>query len=473
MEKNDNNKNNKKEYSEEKMIEIEKKELENLRSLLDDEDNEILNDYQINPKNENKPISIFKSTDFNDFPESNPNSNNNNKNKNNNNKKNLIKNKIDIKLKYDNNKNENNKIEEESEQCKNLLYESDEEKNDENDDNIKDYDLDNEINLEEQLKKEYDEFIDNEKINEDISDNELLSMSKENIIQYKNYQILKLKTIIKTLRQEKETLIENYKKTTDNLLKHIKELEYRGTGERPMTAKIINKIVSSSDIEKTSEDNYNNINNKERCPNCGKIIKNNFMEHSLECIRKKYKCVWCNELMNIEEKEKHNKSFYNKEKLYEAIKNKNKDYIIKVLRHNFPINDIILDDKTGDYFIHLIIKNNIFYVIKDYENNINVNLENKQKETPLFLAINSENINLIKDLLHRGADINKRNKGDLSPLMLCCKKNYQNIAEILIKKGAKVNEKNILGDTPVKIAQLNGNEELALKLINLYKAEIN
>ena len=197
------------------------------------------------------------------------------------------------------------------------------------------------------------------------------------------------------------------------------------------------------------------------------------MEHSLECIRKKYKCVWCNELMNIEEKEKHNKSFYNKEKLYEAIKNKNKDYIIKVLRHNFPINDIILDDKTGDYFIHLIIKNNIFYVIKDYENNINVNLENKQKETPLFLAINSENINLIKDLLHRGADINKRNKGDLSPLMLCCKKNYQNIAEILIKKGAKVNEKNILGDTPVKIAQLNGNEELALKLINLYKAEIN
>ena len=36
-----------------------------------------------------------------------------------------------------------------------------------------------------------------------------------------------------------------------------------------------------------------------------------------------------------------------------------------------------------------------------------------------------------------------------------------------------VNEKNILGDTPVKIAQLNGNEELALKLIKLYKAEIN
>ena len=116
-----------------------------------------------------------------------------------------------------------------------------------------------------------------------------MSMSKENIIQYKNYQILKLKTVIKTLRQEKESLIDNYKQTTDNLLKHIKELEFRGTGERPMTAKIVNKIVSSS-----ASDMKNKVVENERCPNYGKIIKNNFMEHSLECIRKKYKFIYCN-----------------------------------------------------------------------------------------------------------------------------------------------------------------------------------
>ena len=45
--------------------------------------------------------------------------------------------------------------------------------------------------------------------------------------------------------------------------------------------------------------------------------------------------------------------------------------------------------------------------------------------------------------------------------------------EYLIKKGADVNEKNILGDTPLKLAQTNGNEELALKLIKIYKADIN
>ena len=115
-----------------------------------------------------------------------------------------------------------------------------------------------------------------------------MSMSKENIIQYKNYQILKLKTVIKTLRQEKESLIDNYKQTTDNLLKHIKELEFRGTGERPMTAKIVIKIVSSSSSSSSSSstsisasDMKNKVVENERCPNCVKIIKNNFMEYSL------------------------------------------------------------------------------------------------------------------------------------------------------------------------------------------------
>ena len=386
-----------------------------------------------------------------------------------------MKNKINVKINNKNNKIENNKIDERK---NNEIIE--EEENIEEENLIKDFDdIDNEINLAEQLKQEYegDYFKDKEKIKEDISDTELFSMSKENIIQYKNYQILKLKTIIKNLKQEKEVLIQNYKQTTDNLLKHIKELEFKGTGERPVTAKIIHKISSNNnDIEKNSEKNMgigDNPNEKGLCPNCGKKIKNNFMEHSLECMRKKYRCIYCNELMNVEDKEKHNRLFGDKALMYKNIINKNCEFIIKALKHYFPINEVILDEKTGDYFIHLIIKYNIFNVIKKYDNIINVNLENKQKETPLFLAVNKNDINIVKELVCKGADIKKRNKGDMSPLMICCKNNFQNIAEFLIKKGADVNEKNILGDTPVKLAQSNGNEELALKLIKIYKAEIN
>ena len=468
------------EINNETISDLERKELENLGFYSDEEENnindnnnidvntkDIINQNNNNNNNKNKTVSIFKSTDFNDFPKSDLKENikeNNNININNN--KHFIKKNIKI----NKNKIEDNKIDEiKNEEM--LEEDTDEEKSISNN-SIKDIDdIDNEINLEEQLKKEYegDYFKDNEKIKGEISDTELFSMSKENIIQYKNYQILKLKTVIKNLKQEKEALIQNYKQTTDNLLKHIKELEFKGTGERPVTAKIIHKISSNNqnDEKKTGVD-------KDKCPNCGKKIKNNLlMEHSLECMRKKYRCIYCNDLMNVEDKIKHNNLFSDKTLMYKNIINKNSEYVIKALKHYFPINEIILDEKTGDYFIHLIIKNNIFNVIKKYDNVIDVNLENKQKETPLFLAVNKNDINIVKELICKGADIKKRNKSDMSPLMLCCKNNYQTIAEFLIKKGADVNEKNILGDTPLKLAQSNGNEELALKLIKIYKADIN
>ena len=458
----------------EQITELERKELENLGLYSDEEEDNINTNKNLKKKDE-KQISIFKSTDFNDFPKFDPETKIKEENNNMNNNKFLVKNKINVKINNKNNKIENNKIDERK---NNEIIE--EEENIEEENLIKDFDdIDNEINLAEQLKQEYegDYFKDKEKIKEDISDTELFSMSKENIIQYKNYQILKLKTIIKNLKQEKEVLIQNYKQTTDNLLKHIKELEFKGTGERPVTAKIIHKISSNNnDIEKNSEKNMgigDNPNEKGLCPNCGKKIKNNFMEHSLECMRKKYRCIYCNELMNVEDKEKHNRLFGDKALMYKNIINKNCEFIIKALKHYFPINEVVLDEKTGDYFIHLIIKYNIFNVIKKYDNIINVNLENKQKETPLFLAVNKNDINIVKELVCKGADIKKRNKGDMSPLMICCKNNFQSIAEFLIKKGADVNEKNILGDTPVKLAQSNGNEELALKLIKIYKAEIN
>ena len=471
------------EISNETISDLERKELENLGFYSDEEENnindnnninvntkDIINQNNKNNNNKNKTVSIFKSTDFNDFPKSDLKEkikeNNNINNININNNKHFIKKNIKI----NKNKIEDNKIDEiKNEEM--LEEDTDEEKSISNN-SIKDIDdIDNEINLEEQLKKEYegDYFKDNEKIKGEISDTELFSMSKENIIQYKNYQILKLKTVIKNLKQEKEALIQNYKQTTDNLLKHIKELEFKGTGERPVTAKIINKISSNNqnDEKKTGVD-------KDKCPNCGKKIKNNLlMEHSLECMRKKYRCIYCNDLMNVEDKIKHNNLFSDKTLMYKNIINKNSEYVIKALKHYFPINEIILDEKTGDYFIHLIIKNNIFNVIKKYDNVIDVNLENKQKETPLFLAVNKNDINIVKELICKGADIKKRNKSDMSPLMLCCKNNYQTIAEFLIKKGADVNEKNILGDTPLKLAQSNGNEELALKLIKIYKADIN
>ncbi len=75
-------------------------------------------------------------------------------------------------------------------------------------------------------------------------------------------------------------------------------------------------------------------------------------------------------------------------------------------------------------------------------------------------------------MIELGADITIRNSAHLTPLMLCCKEGLSELAEILLSNDANINDTNILGDTPLKLAQRYGHEELALLLINKYRALI-
>ena len=73
--------------------------------------------------------------------------------------------------------------------------------------------------LEKDLEKESNIYINNFQLNEEKTDDELLLMSKEEIITYKNIKISQLKSYINSLEKEKEDLINNFKITTDTLLK--------------------------------------------------------------------------------------------------------------------------------------------------------------------------------------------------------------------------------------------------------------
>lgn len=80
------------------------------------------------------------------------------------------------------------------------------------------------------------------------------------------------------------------------------------------------------------------------------------------------------------------------------------------------------------------------------------------------------NINIIKRLLEANVDLSK-NSSHLTPLMLACKQGNIEISELLLQKSeGSINETNILGDTPLKLAQRFGHENLALLLINKYRA---
>ena len=81
-------------------------------------------------------------------------------------------------------------------------------------DNEEDYD-----EYEKHLEKDIENNCDlnvyvNKFVLDEKSDSELLKMEKHEIIDFKNYQIQKLKAYIISLEKEKEDLIENFKNTT-------------------------------------------------------------------------------------------------------------------------------------------------------------------------------------------------------------------------------------------------------------------
>jgi ankyrin repeat protein len=56
--------------------------------------------------------------------------------------------------------------------------------------------------------------------------------------------------------------------------------------------------------------------------------------------------------------------------------------------------------------------------------------------------------------------------------MIACKKGYKGIVDIIMANNGNINESNIMGDTPLKLAQRFGHAELALTLIQKYKASM-
>jgi len=131
---------------------------------------------------------------------------------------------------------------------------------------------------------------------DDKNDEDLLKSEKQEILDFKNYQIQKLKAFITSLELEKQDLIENYRNTTSTLLERLKDLEQKQLmmEERPQTAFIIDKMQKSKNkinIEKGANDKKINVYNFEndteynidvndnqnkenlkRCPNCQKFF---------------------------------------------------------------------------------------------------------------------------------------------------------------------------------------------------------
>ena len=89
-----------------------------------------------------------------------------------------------------------------------------------------------------------------------------------------------------------------------------------------------------------------------------------------------------------------------------------------------------------------------------------------QGNSLLHYAVKTNNLQLIKFLKGlQHADLDVKNSNGETALHLCCgQQPNPELAKFLVMCGASIQAKNALGDTPVSLATLFGNTELALLL---------
>ena len=125
-----------------------------------------------------------------------------------------------------------------------------------------------------------------------------------------------------------------------------------------------------------------------------------------------------------------------------------------------------LVDLNGNPILVLAIKDRSYKVIDVLlvAKGMDVDLSNKQGETPLMMASINGDLPLVKTLVLK----NKAQLDHISwtPLHYACAKGHLDIAKFLIANGAKVDSLSLGGTTPLMMAVQSGNELLVKLLLD-------
>jgi ankyrin repeat protein len=96
----------------------------------------------------------------------------------------------------------------------------------------------------------------------------------------------------------------------------------------------------------------------------------------------------------------------------------------------------------------------LVYLVTTYKE-INVDYSNFEGNTPLIIATENDNFDLVSELLNRNCSIDKKNNyGNTALIEACLTSNYFLIHK-LIDSGADINTKNITNWTPLMFASAN------------------
>jgi len=146
-----------------------------------------------------------------------------------------------------------------------------------------------------------------------------------------------------------------------------------------------------------------------------------------------------------------------------SCKNEENIEIVKILVEYEA--DLNIKNKNGETALDMAEKtkkeNIIGFLTKNFDNK------------RLFDACTNTNEEALRELIKKGVDINIENKEGDTPLIIACKNNNESIAQILVQKGADVNKKDKQGRTPLYISCQNKNEGIIKVILKSNRKNIN
>ncbi|KAL3313749.1 Ankyrin repeat domain-containing protein 17 [Cichlidogyrus casuarinus] len=98
----------------------------------------------------------------------------------------------------------------------------------------------------------------------------------------------------------------------------------------------------------------------------------------------------------------------------------------------------------------------------------------RSKDTPLSMACHNGRIEIVRELLARGANKEHRNLSDYTPLSLAASSGKVDVIECLLQHGAEINSRSgsKLGISPLMLASMNGHANAVKKLLD-HGSDIN
>jgi hypothetical protein len=150
--------------------------------------------------------------------------------------------------------------------------------------------------------------------------------------------------------------------------------------------------------------------------------------------------------------------------LFEAIAQKDNEVVKKMITSGFDVNT---KNRGGLTALHVAVENENLEIIRFLLNRgANVNAKTKSRRTPIMMIEGGDEENaleIFKLLTEKGADVNVLNEDKETPLMVACEDDNLELVKILLKAGANPNLKNEDGETAMQLTDSDEIKELLKK----------